>query len=105
MSWFAPRTNVGSRSDPRQFHSRLLRERRLIGLRLRVVGALHVREQFLAERGDIVRVLRVVDEVLTLRDKPLVEQLCKLTNQNDYRFQDMIIAICQSEAFRGRSKP
>ncbi len=42
---------------------------------------------------------------LTYRDKFLVEQLCKQTKQNEYRFQDMIIAICQSEAFRGRPKP
>ena len=41
---------------------------------------------------------------LTYRDKFLVEQLCKQTKQKDYRFQDMLIAICQSEAFRGRPK-
>lgn len=42
---------------------------------------------------------------LTYRDNFLVEQLCKQTRQNDHRFQDMIVAICQSEAFRGQSKP
>ncbi len=42
---------------------------------------------------------------LTFRDSFQVEQLCAQTKKNEYRFQDMIIAICQSEAFRGRPKP
>lgn len=42
---------------------------------------------------------------LTYRDSFQVEQLCSQTKKNDYRFQDMIIAICQSEVFRGRPKP
>ena len=42
---------------------------------------------------------------LTYRDNFVVEQLCTQTKKNEYRFQDMIIAICQSEAFRGQPKP
>ncbi len=42
---------------------------------------------------------------LTYRDSVQVEQLHTQTRKNEYRFQDMIIAVCQSEAFRGRSKP
>ncbi len=41
---------------------------------------------------------------LTHRDGIYVEQLCSQTKKNEYRFQDMIIAICQSEVFRGRPK-
>jgi len=41
---------------------------------------------------------------LTYRDHLIVEQLCSQTKKNDYRFQDMIIAICQSESFRGQPK-
>jgi len=37
---------------------------------------------------------------LTYRDSALVEQLRNQTSKNDYRFLEMIIAVCQSEAFR-----
>jgi len=40
---------------------------------------------------------------LTFRDLSAVEKLCEQAKANDYLFQDMIIAICQSEVFLGRS--
>lgn len=42
---------------------------------------------------------------LIFRDQSAVEKLCRQTKKNDYRFQDMIVSICQSETFRGRPKP
>jgi len=41
---------------------------------------------------------------LTYRDSSLVEQLRTQTRKNDYRFQEMIVAICQSDVFLGRPK-
>ncbi|MCE9518236.1 MAG: DUF1592 domain-containing protein [Verrucomicrobia bacterium] len=41
---------------------------------------------------------------LTAQDSFQVEQLRSQTRKNDYRFQDMIIAICQSEAFLGQPR-
>ncbi len=42
---------------------------------------------------------------LTYRDQSDIMELCKLAKKSDYRFQDMIVEICQSEIFRGRPKP
>ena len=39
---------------------------------------------------------------LTYKDFLLVEQIGSQTEKNDYRFQDIIIAICQSDTFRGK---
>jgi hypothetical protein len=39
---------------------------------------------------------------LTYKDFLLVEQIGSQTKKNDYRFQDIIIAICQSDTFRGK---
>ncbi len=41
---------------------------------------------------------------LTFQDRYLVEQICSQTKKNDYRFQDILIAICQSDTFRGQPK-
>jgi len=41
---------------------------------------------------------------LTFRDMSLVEQLCSQTKDNDYRFQDMLIAVCQSDTFLGKKQ-
>lgn len=38
---------------------------------------------------------------LTYRDRFAVERLLKQANDHDNKFQDMIIAICQSDTFRG----
>jgi hypothetical protein len=40
---------------------------------------------------------------LTYKDLPVVEKICSQTTKNDYRFQDILIAICQSDAFRGQA--
>jgi hypothetical protein len=39
---------------------------------------------------------------ITYKDFLLVEQIGSQTKKNDYRFQDIIIAICQSDTFRGK---
>lgn len=41
---------------------------------------------------------------LTPRDRPAVETLLRDSKSRDYRLKDMIVAICQSETFRGRSE-
>ena len=42
---------------------------------------------------------------LTIHDRIAVENLLSATKKNDYRMQDMIVAICQSETFHGRPVP
>ena len=37
---------------------------------------------------------------LTYRDRFAVEELLQQAKQNEYKLQDMIVAICQSESFR-----
>jgi len=39
---------------------------------------------------------------LTYRDRFAVEEMLKELKRDEYRLQDMILAICQSETFRGR---
>jgi hypothetical protein len=39
---------------------------------------------------------------LSLRDRYAVERLLELSKKNEYKLQDMIIAICQSKMFAGR---
>jgi hypothetical protein len=39
---------------------------------------------------------------ITYKDFLLVEQIGSQTKKNDYRFQDILIAICQSDTFRGK---
>jgi len=39
---------------------------------------------------------------LTWRDRFTVAELLKQSKKNEHRFQDMIVAICQSEVFRGK---
>ena len=40
---------------------------------------------------------------LTYKDLPVVEKICSQTKKNNYRFQDILIAVCQSDAFRGQA--
>ena len=39
---------------------------------------------------------------LTWRDRFAVAELLKQSKKDEHRFQDMIVAICQSETFRGK---
>jgi len=41
---------------------------------------------------------------LTYKDRNLVDQICSQTKKNDYRFQDILIAICLSDTFRGQPR-
>jgi hypothetical protein len=74
-----------------------------------VDGMKDLKQHLLKERKDdvaknVIRRLLTysIGRDLTYRDRYAVEELLEQSKKNEYKLQDMIIAICQSQMFRGK---